>query len=355
MWLAGVQLKVVTTADIMATAYTAVVGDIVENPFMVALPYAGVGESSALPMRSNYNLPGAATNGKDVVYMFTLAEDKELDVTITNATETPKMAIYAAGFDGEGGPMVLNAVAAAGASATDVPLFAGDYYLVVSCEADDAAMTFDFNIDATTMPDPECAMNEFPADGAIEVPSNGIVATWDFGMYVQEYQVMFGTTYPPTGVAVDWTAVDGMTSGSVALPNLDPSMQYFWQVNVRNNNGTVTSCDVWGFTTTLTPPSNLTATVQMVGGDENDYNVLLNWTASAKSLLGYNVYRDGAMINASLVTTNTYTDLSVPYNMNPCYEYQVEAIFDEGISAMSNVATACVTGTGMVDGIVTNF
>ena len=56
-----------------------------------------------------------------------------------------------------------------GASAMDVPLFAGDYYVVVSCEAVDAAMTFDISIDATTMPDPECAMNEFPADGAIEV------------------------------------------------------------------------------------------------------------------------------------------------------------------------------------------
>ncbi|NOR88321.1 MAG: hypothetical protein GQ527_12000, partial [Bacteroidales bacterium] len=67
-WGAG---KSVTTADLMATAYAAPVGDIAENPFMVALPHADAGVSTALPMRSNYNTPGTATNGKDVVYKFT--------------------------------------------------------------------------------------------------------------------------------------------------------------------------------------------------------------------------------------------------------------------------------------------
>ncbi len=94
-WGAG---KSVTTADLMVAAYDAPVGDIVENPFMVTLPYSHAGESSAFPMRSNYNIPGTATTGKDVVYMFTLDEDQELDVVISNATETPKMAIYADGF-----------------------------------------------------------------------------------------------------------------------------------------------------------------------------------------------------------------------------------------------------------------
>ncbi len=350
--------KTVSTSDLSVDAYEAPEGDIVENPFMIALPYSQAGESSAFPMRSNYNIPGTATTGKDVVYMFTLAEDQEVDVVISNATETPKMAIYAAGFEGEGGPMVSNALATAGDMAMDLPLFAGDYYLVIAAETDDAAMTFDLDITGTTMPDPECVTNPMPADGAIEVPSNGIVATWDFGAYTQEYQILFGTDYPPTTVAVDWTAVDGMTSGSVALPNLDPSMQYFWVVNVRNGNGTVTSCDIWGFTTTLTPPSNLTASV--VENAEDDYDVQLNWTASAKALLGYNVYRsdDGVtynMINASLVTTNSYLDEDVAYNTDPCYSYYVEATFDEGVSDSSNEASACITGVGILDGTVTEL
>jgi len=349
--------KAVATADLTVDAYDAPVGDIVENPFMVAaLPYSDAGVSSGFPMRSNYNIPGTATNGKDVVYMFTLDEDKEVDVTISNATETPKMAIYAAGFEGEGGPMVGNAIASAGDIATDVPLFAGDYYLVVAAEDDNVAMTFDIDIDATTMPDPECVINPNPADAAMDIPSNGIVLSWDYGQYVQEYQVMFGTDYPPSEELVPWTAA-GEFSDSYALPNLEPSMQYFWQVNVRNNNATVT-CDIFGFTTTITPPADLTASV--VTNAQDDYDVQLNWTSSAKALLGYNVYRsdDGVtynMINTDLVPTNSYLDEGLAYNMDPCYTYYVEAIFDEGVSDPSNEASACITGVGTLNGTVTEL
>jgi len=341
--------KSVTTAAVTATAYTAAVGDIAENPFMVALPVSEAGVSTALPMRSNYVIPGTATNGKDVVYKFTLAEDKELSVAITNASETPKMAIYASDFGGVGGPSVSNALVSGGADITNTPLFAGDYYLVVSAEAADAAMTFDIDITATTMPDPEKAFNPTPADAAVDVPSNGIVLSWEFGQFTNEYKLSFGTTYPPSDVLVDWTSDLATT---YALSNLDPSMQYFWRVDVRNNNGTVTG-DVWGFTTTITPPSNLTATVDEITPDE--YNVVLNWTASAKALLSYNVYRDGAMIGTTAAGTTTYTDLDLAYNMNPCYEYYVEAIFDEGVSAPSNTASACITGTGILDGTVTEL
>ncbi len=196
-----------------------------------------------------------------------------------------------------------------------------------------------------------------PSDGAVEVPSNGIVLSWEYGQYVQEYQLFFGTDYPPTEMLMDWTAIDPM-GDNYALPNLDPSMQYFWQVNVRNNNATVTSCDVYGFTTTITPPSNLTATV--IENAEDDYDVQLIWSASAKALLGYNVYRsdDGAtynMLNTSAVTTNSYLDENLTYNMSPCYTYYVEAIFDEGVSDPSNEASACITGVGTLNGTITEL
>ncbi len=151
--------KEVITADVSVDAYDAPVGDIVENPFMITLPYSQAGENSAFPMRNNYNTPGTTSNGTDVVYMFTLNEDQEVVVVISNATETPKMAVYAAGFEGEGGPMVSNAIAS-GSSAMDIPLFAGDYYVVISAETEDLAMTFDLEINGTTMPAPECVINE---------------------------------------------------------------------------------------------------------------------------------------------------------------------------------------------------
>jgi len=345
-WGAG---KGVTTAAVTATAYDAPAGDIAENPWMVAVPYADAGVSTAFPMRSNYVIPGTATNGKDVVYKFSLTEDKELSVALTNATETPKMAIYASDFGGEGGPSFTNALFSGGDAINNVPLYTGDYYLVISAENDDAAMTFDIDITATTMPDPEKAFNPSPADGAIDIPSNGLVLSWEFGQYTNEYKLSFGTTYPPSETLVDWTSDLATT---YALPNLDPSMQYFWRVDVRNNNGEVTG-DVWGFTTTLTPPSNLTTTVVEIAEDE--YNVVLNWTASAKALLSYNVYRDAALIATTAAGTTTYTDLDLAYNMNPCYEYTVEAVFDEGVSAPSNTASACITGVGTVDGHVTEL
>jgi hypothetical protein len=175
---------------------------------MVTLPVAEAGVSTALPMRSNYVTPGTATNGKDVVYKFTLTEDKEVTVAVSNATETPKTAIYASDFGGVGGPSVTNALVSGGADITNAPLYAGDYYLVVSAEAADAAMTFDLDITATTMPDPERAFNPSPADAAVDVPSNGIVLGWEFGQYTNEYKLSFGTTYPPSDVLVDWTTME---------------------------------------------------------------------------------------------------------------------------------------------------
>ena len=221
--------KSVTTADVTVTAYTAAVGDIVENPFMVTLPVAEVGVSTAMPMRSNYVLPGAAANGKDVVYKFELTEDQEVSFDITNATEAPKMAVYAADFGGNGGPSVSNALTSGGAAIPATPLYVGTYYVVVSCEAADAAMTFDLNITGTTMSSPEKAFNPSPADGEMEV-LNPVVLTWEFGAFTNEYKLVYGTTYPPSTVLVDWTS-DLATSYD--LGNLDPSMQYFWRVDVR--------------------------------------------------------------------------------------------------------------------------
>jgi hypothetical protein len=351
--------KAVATTTVSVDAYVADLGDIVENPFMVnALPYTDAGRSSAFPMRSNYNLPGTATNGKDVVYMFSLDTDQEVDVTISNATETPKMAIYAAGFESEGGPMVSNAVATAGTSAMGLPLFAGDYYLVVAAEADNAAMTFDLEITSTTMPAPECILNDvnlFPADGQVEVPSNNITLEWAFGQYAQEYQIVYGLDYPPTDSISDWMPAGAAgTIGTFDLPNLDPSMQYFWRINLKNNNATVENCDIFGFTTTLTPPSTLSAVVDTIADDK--YNVDLQWGSSEKVLTDYIIYRDDVEIATVTAGTTTYTDEDVAYNQTaPCYKYEVAALFDEGLSEKSDPAYACIPGSGSLSGLVTEF
>ena len=147
---------------------------------------------------------------------------------------------------------------------------------------------------------PACATDPYPADGQQDVNANNTVATWSFdpiGSTV-EYQLLFDTEYPPTGVAVAWTDV---LAEEFALPALEPNMQYFWQVQVRNMWGEVTDCDIWGFTTTITVPGDLTATVQDID------NVLLEWTSSesSRAFIGYNVYQDMVEI-AHLITDTEY-------------------------------------------------
>ncbi|MBN3036591.1 MAG: T9SS type A sorting domain-containing protein, partial [Bacteroidales bacterium] len=59
-------------------------------------------------------------------------------------------------------------------------------------------------------------------------------------------------------------------------------------------------------------------------------------------LLGYNVYRDGNKINASMVTALEYDDMDLPVGY---YEYYVTAVYDEGESGPSNkVYVDIITG-----------
>ena len=192
---------------------------------------------------------------------------------------------------------------------------------------------------------PVCADTPYPADTEQDINANNLTLTWNLDeVRTDEYRILFDTEYPPTDILVDWTA----TAESFALPGaLDPNMQYFWQVQVRNTWGDVTNCDIWGFTTTITVPGDLTATVMDVD------DVMLEWTSSEqqeREFIEYVVYRDAAEI--ARTTDTEYLDEDLAYNPTTCYSYQVEAIFDEGTSDMSGTAEACITGFGSVDGYV---
>ncbi|MBL7105297.1 MAG: T9SS type A sorting domain-containing protein [Bacteroidales bacterium] len=58
--------------------------------------------------------------------------------------------------------------------------------------------------------------------------------------------------------------------------------------------------------------------------------------SSTKDFLGYNVYRDGVIINSSLVLTEEYEDIVTASGL---YEYYVTAVYDEGESGPSNIIT----------------
>ncbi|MCK9453356.1 MAG: carboxypeptidase regulatory-like domain-containing protein [Bacteroidales bacterium] len=329
----------VTVAGLRATSYVPVQGDVYENPFEItALPFTDAAVSTA-SLKDNYLLTGVAADGFDAVYSFTLATDQLVSVNLTGADA--KMAIYAP-FGLNEGPAAGNEIYAAEGTATDLQLFAGDYFLVVST----TAASYDLNVTAVTMPDADAASIVAPLDGATNI-TNIDMLEWAFGNNTLEYQVVLGTTYPPANIVVDWA--DAVTT-TYQLSNLQPNIQYFWQVNTRNNNNTTpTMGDIWGFTTTLTPPSALTADAEIYEGED----VVLTWESPVdRAFLGYNIFKDGVKLNTTaMLTAATYTDLAPAYNMTG-YDYTVTSIFDEGESAMSTAFTVQVTGEGTLSGNV---
>jgi hypothetical protein len=331
----------VTVAPLQANAYVPVQGDVFENPFEIAAFPFNTAAVSTVDFKDNYLLAGATADGFDAVYAFTLATDQLVSVNLTGADA--KMAVYAP-FGLNEGPADGNELYAAGTTATDMQLFAGDYYLVVST----TGAAYDLDVTTSVMPDAEAATYVAPADGAVDV-INGTMLEWTFGNNTLEYQVVIGTTYPPATVVVDWT--DDLAT-TFELSNLEPNLQYFWQVNTKNNNNAnPTMGDIWGFTTTLTPPSDLTADAEVYEGED----VVLTWESPVdRAFLGYNIFRDGVQQNAAMLTEATYTDETPAYNMTG-YEYTVTSIFDEGESAHSAPFTVQVTGEGTLNGNVTDM
>ncbi len=91
----------------------------------------------------------------------------------------------------------------------------------------------------------------------------------------------------------------------------------------------------------LYPPRNLTASI-------DDDSVLLDWQApinsrtsrnSLRTLLvsGYNIYRNGILINQTLLTSTSYTDSDILYGQS--YTYQITAVYAQGESEGSNAET----------------
>ena len=348
-WGAG---RAVTVADFTANAYTPIQGDVVETAFdlpivpaPVATPLSGGNATREQGgMYKNYILPndlGSSANDNDQVYKLEPATD--VLISFTTLSGTVNWAIYAEDFNGEGGPMATNALVQGIDNITDFELFAGTYYMVASSLD---AWSGDYTV--TAMPAPDQAVYVAPADGAVDIV-NGDMLEWTLGANTFEYQVVLGTTYPPATVVVDWTS-DLMEEYTLA--NLEPNLQYFWQVNTRNGNGTTVG-EIWGFTTTLTPPQNFMAdNEEIYEGDD----VVLSWDSpvGGRAFLGYNVYQDGVKINTSLVTATTYTVSGLTYNMAG-YDFAATAVYDEGESDFSDVATVQVSGEGMVNGNVSDF
>ncbi|MBR6774759.1 MAG: hypothetical protein IKM23_03500, partial [Bacteroidales bacterium] len=224
-----------------------------------------------------------------------------------------------------------------GNAISEMILPAGKYYVAASATED-----FTLNVNAETIPVPEKPYNPSPVDFAQDVTDPSL--SWTFGAYTVEYQVLFGTSFPPTEVFVDWT--DNLQIGHV-IRDLYNNTNYFWQVNVRNTSGT-TYGDVWGFTTTLNVPQDLAVVNANIYEGES---AIVSWEAVAdRSYRGYNVYVNGEKYNDALVTETSFELKGLEYNMDGGHQIKVTAVYDEGESEFSSPVYVYVTGMTEISG-----
>ena len=213
---------------------------------------------------------------------------------------------------------------------------AGVYYIAASSTSD-----FTVNVNAQTIPAPEKPSYPTPYNGQKNVTDPSL--SWTFGDYTIEYQLLFGTTYPPQDVYVDWT--NNLEIEHV-IRDLYHNKNYFWQVNTRNSSGT-TYGDVWVFTTTFNVPTDLA--VENANLYEGESTVLTWKAVQDRAMIGYNVYVNGEKHNDEPIVGTSYTLENLPYNMNSHY-ITVTAVYDEGESAYSSPAFVYVTGMSSISG-----
>ena len=258
----------------------------------------------------------------------------------------------------------------AGPVIENLPLTPGTYYLVASASESLPVPTKDggpdytvfINIDEMPCPMIEAegfAFNPQPADDEDEVEPASVTLRWQVPEYATGWRLVFGSTYypdpnhPQTILYPEDGSFTNDMANSYTVHNLWNNTNYFWHVEF-NNDGCPdgVSSPIWGFTTHLNVPQNLTVVDETVFNDEQ---IVLNWTAVVdRTYRFYNVYRDGELIGNTQVNNinnTTYTDGPLAYNMDG-YTYYVTAVYDEGESAPSNTVTVKVSGYGDVNGHV---
>ena len=273
------------------------------------------------------------------------------DVTINTGEDTPTPPTPPTPAEGEvsAGPVIEN-----------LPLTPGVYYLVASATQPD----YTVYINTAEMPCPAIeaegfAFNPEPADDADEIEPASVTLRWMVPEFATGWRLVFGSTYypdpnhPQTIMYPEDGSFSTDMANSYTVRNLWNNTNYFWHVEF--NNGSCpdgVSSPIWGFTTHLNIPQNLTAVDETVFDDEQ---IVLNWTAVVdRTYRFYNVYRDGELIGHTTVnniSNTTYTDGPLEYNMEG-YTYYVTAVYDEGESAPSNTVNVKVSGRGNVSGHV---
>ncbi len=146
--------------------------------------------------------------------------------------------------------------------------------------------------------------------------------TWNYNEVFVDLDLDHAEYYFNGSLIVSWVWSTG-TFGTNNLNQLGGVNLFAWDDS--GNGNPLHYFDDFGFSK-VEPPVNLS--FSLVGN-----NVNLTWDEPVNStlpLLGYNVYRDGSQINASMVTSEYFTD---PGLAPGTYAYYVTAVYDDGIQA----------------------
>ena len=311
------------------------------NPGFVGTCYAYTDSNAYDASAQSYSMSTSATNRANII----MKGGGRTDTPDPNANPTP----------GE-----FAAEVSAGPVITNLPLTPGTYYLVASATQPDYRVFI--NMDEMPCPAIDAegfAFNPTPADDEDEVEPGSVTLRWMIPEYATGWRLIFGTTYHPEPnhpQTVMYPADGSFTrnmANSYTVRNLWRNTNYFWRVEF-NNDGCPegVSSPIWGFTTHLNIPTNLTANDYTVFNDET---ITLHWDPVVdRTYRKYYVYRDGVLVDSTQVnniSATTCTDGPLNYNMNG-YTYHVTAIYDEGESLPSDPITVRVSGYGNVEGHV---
>ena len=205
----------------------------------------------------------------------------------------------------------------------NIMLEAGTYYLVAAA----ANIDFTVTIGSETLLEPGQAAGPSPYNKEPNVSTTLEQLTWTFGENTGEYQVLFGTTNPPTDVLVNWN--NNIENASCALSSITlmTNTVYYWQVNAKNIKGE-TEGDIWRFATPFDAPQNLALTSTEINVDD-ETSPTLTWDAVAPTTItGYNIWAGTKLLTEDPITEINY-DIDIDdlgFSAEP-YKIYVEAIY----------------------------
>jgi hypothetical protein len=312
------------------------------NPGFTAMSYAYSDTNGGYDVTTPNSMSGSSSTNRASIIMKSTGRT---DTTDPNANTTPG---------------ALAAEVSAGPVISNLGLRPGTYYLVASATQPD--YTVYINVDEMPCPAIDAegfAFNPTPADNDDEIEPASVTLRWMIPEYATGWRLVFGSTYYPEQnhpQTVIYPEDGGFTSNmanSFTVRNLWNNTNYFWHVEFNNSgcpDGVMSP--IWGFTTHLNIPTNLTADDYTVFEDET---ITLHWNAVVdRTYRQYFIYRDGVKVGETQMNNignTSFVDGPLAYNMAG-YTYYVTAIYDEGESAPSDPVTVKVSGRGTVEGHV---